>query len=210
MVKMPRWTVLIGCAVFVAIVGSGCGSSAAPASNSSTQPAKPPAGNTQSPQPTAAQSPAAKPAAPAQAAPVADKLLTIADVEKVSGLTGIKLVDRDPSKGAGGDLNFAMPDGSLVVMLNTLNQRNYDDSKKQPGAVKEQVSGVGDDAWSGPADDNSWAMKGPDGHAIQVAFSFRKGTQGVSMATFLKTGTAQPYLSQDQLRELAKSILSRM
>jgi hypothetical protein len=42
--------------------------------------------------------------------PVASKsyndYLTAADIEKVSGMTGVKLIPKDPSKGAGGNLNF--------------------------------------------------------------------------------------------------------
>ena len=44
--------------------------------------------------------------------------LTVQDVEKITGLQGVKLVPRDPSKGAGGDLNFANKDGKLILMVN--------------------------------------------------------------------------------------------
>ena len=131
-------------------------------------------------------------------------------MEKVSGLSGIKLVPYDPSKGAGGQLNFALQDGSLVLIMSTMGSSMYDQSKKQKSFVKEQVSGIGDDAFSGPADDNTWAIKGSDGHALQVAFNFRKGTQAASLGTFVKPETTQLFLSQDQLRELAKLMLSRM
>ena len=43
--------------------------------------------------------------------------LTVQDVEKITGLHGVKLVPADPSKGAGGDLNFANKDGKLILMV---------------------------------------------------------------------------------------------
>ena len=40
-------------------------------------------------------------------------LLTIADIEKVSGVSGIKLVDKGSLPGAGGSLNFALNDKNV-------------------------------------------------------------------------------------------------
>lgn len=47
----------------------------------------------------------------------ADDLLKIADVEAATGLKGLKLVPKDPMKGAGGTLNFADADGKLVLLV---------------------------------------------------------------------------------------------
>ncbi len=46
-----------------------------------------------------------------------EKLLTIEEVESVTGIEGIKLVPRNPQIGAGGELNFALADGSMVLMV---------------------------------------------------------------------------------------------
>lgn len=42
-------------------------------------------------------------------------VLTVADVEKATGLTGIKTVAKNPMKGAGGELNFATADDKVVI-----------------------------------------------------------------------------------------------
>ncbi|MDP2300535.1 MAG: hypothetical protein Q8M55_07465, partial [Actinomycetota bacterium] len=44
-------------------------------------------------------------------------LLTPADVEQVTGLTGLSVVPYDPAVGAGGDVNIADETGQLVAML---------------------------------------------------------------------------------------------
>ena len=46
-----------------------------------------------------------------------ESLLTIKDVEDVSGMQGVKLVPRNPQVGAGGELNFALADGTLLLMV---------------------------------------------------------------------------------------------
>jgi len=50
--------------------------------------------------------------------------LNIADVEKVSGVQGVQLVDYDPSIGAGGDINFALSDTPCFYLLKS-NQNLY-------------------------------------------------------------------------------------
>jgi hypothetical protein len=52
------------------------------------------------------------------AAQVSDQRLTTADVEKVSGMSGVKTVPRGSRPGAGGDLNFVGADGKLLLMVN--------------------------------------------------------------------------------------------
>jgi len=47
-----------------------------------------------------------------------DKLLTIADVEKVTGLSGVKTVPNGSQTGAGGMLNFVNASGKLVLAVN--------------------------------------------------------------------------------------------
>ncbi len=214
MLKKPGWTALVVRFAFLVLALTACSSPAASTGGAASA-AKPTAGAASAAKPTAGAAPASKPASgPSSAASAADKLLTVSDVENVTGLTGIKLVPRNPSTGAGGDLNFALPDGSMVLMVNFMSAGMYDESKKQKGAVKEQVSGIGDDAFSGPADDNPYAIKpSPNEHAFQSEFAFRKGSQAVEMATYLNMNKPVPptmYLSQDQLRDLAKMMISKM
>ena len=124
--------------------------------------------------------------------------LTVQDVEKITGLQGVKLVPPDPSKGAGGDLNFANKDGKLILMVNR-NLRSdmlYTQTKNMKGAFKEDIQGVGDAAFTGP----------PGNYPYFVAFKKGKGSGTVS--TFLTfTGTVLP---MDQIKKVAQQIVSGM
>jgi hypothetical protein len=140
--------------------------------------------------------------------PSVDKLVTPADVEKISGLTGIKLVPRDPSKGAGGDLNFATQDDSLVLMVLVSGSSLYKQSKEETGYFHADVSGIGDEAFDGPADAKNYFAP-PGGKADPFLLAFRKGTSMVTMSSFLGPDQ-KAYFSQEKLRELAKLVASRM
>ncbi len=63
--------------------------------------------------------------------------------------------------------------------------------------VRDSVSGIDDEAFDGPA-------KVPDLYALV----FRKGDRAVSLASFLNPDEMKSLLSQEQLRALAKTILS--
>jgi hypothetical protein len=129
------------------------------------------------------------------------KYLTGADVEKVSGIKGIKEVPRDPSKGAGGDLNFADADGKLVMMANFSGNSVYEKSKQQKGFFKSDVKGVGEEAFSGPS-------SGPE-----YVLVFRKGVHCVSLSSFFNMGgpASKPtMLSKEQLIELGKGIAGKL
>ena len=125
--------------------------------------------------------------------------LTVQDVEKITGLHGIKLVPADPSKGAGGDLNFANKDGKLILMVQRMlySDALYSQTKKMKGAVKADIEGVGDAAFTGPAGN------------LQYFVSFKKGKGSGSAATFLSiTGGTQ--LPLDQVKKVAQQIASGM
>jgi hypothetical protein len=47
-----------------------------------------------------------------------DPRLTVADVEKITGITGVHLVAPGSQPGAGPGLNFAGPDNQLILMVN--------------------------------------------------------------------------------------------
>jgi len=124
--------------------------------------------------------------------------LTVQDVEKITGLQGVKLVPRDPSKGAGGDLNFANKDGKLVLMVQRMLSSDalYSQTKNMKGAFKEDIQGVGDAAFIGP----------PGNYPYFV--SFKKGKGSGSAATFLGfTGTL---LTIDQVKKVAQQIAAGM
>ena len=136
-------------------------------------------------------------AVPQTSNPATAKLLTIADVESVTGVKGVKLVPKDIRRGAGGDLNFAKTDGSLLVMLIAM-PGMYDMWKSQKVLYNAAVSGVGDEAFNGPAG------------AIQYVIYFRKGKNSGSISSFVSPSDMKPVLSQDQLKALAKIVNSRM
>jgi hypothetical protein len=124
--------------------------------------------------------------------------LTVQDVEKITGLHGVKLVPPDPSKGAGGDLNFADKDGKLILMVNRDLYSNmlYSQTKNMKGTVKTEINGLGDAAFTGPAGN------------LQYFVSLKKGKGSGTVATFLTfTGTQLP---MDQVKKVAQLIASGM
>ncbi len=133
--------------------------------------------------------------------PAYAKLLTPADVSKATGLSGIKLIPPDPSKGAGGDLNFGLPDGKQILMANFQDAKYYTQSKAMKDSYGGDVQGIGDEAFIGKV------------MGMESILYFRKGARSVALSSFLDSGKGwpgKPYLNQQQLRQLAALILSRM
>jgi hypothetical protein len=133
--------------------------------------------------------------------PAYAKLLTPADVSKVTGVSGVILVPRNPSKGAGGDLNFALPNGKQMLMVAFLDTDAYNQSKAMKGVYGGGVKGVGDEAFIGK-------VMGTDS-----ILYFRKGTRGVALSSFFDTDKGwplSPYLNQQKLRQMAALMLSRI
>jgi hypothetical protein len=52
------------------------------------------------------------------------------------------LIPPDPRKGAGGDLNFALPDGKQILLVTFLDTKNYEQSKAAKSVNGGQVQGV--------------------------------------------------------------------
>ena len=128
------------------------------------------------------------------------KLLTVQDVEKVTGRTGVKLIPKNPMKGAGGDLNFALADETILVIAAIQKAEMYETWKKQEGFFYAEVLGIGNAAFEGPS----------IGEARYILI-FKKGKTAVSLSSFfdMKAG-GDPFLSQDQLRALAKIVTLRL
>ena len=124
--------------------------------------------------------------------------LTVQDVEKITGLHGVKLVPPDASKGAGGDLNFADKDGKLILMVNRnlSSDMFYSQTKNMKDTVKADITGLGDAAFIGPAGN------------LQYFVSFKKGKGSGTVSTFLTfTGTQLP---MDQVKKVAQLVASGM
>ncbi|NLP42161.1 MAG: hypothetical protein GX348_08210 [Veillonellaceae bacterium] len=130
---------------------------------------------------------------------VADKskYLTVADVENVSGLTGIKLVAKDPNKGAGGDLNFATADEKLFVMFKLSSASAYKTYANSTNMFHSTITGIGEEAFIGPK------------NSPQYGLLFRKGQHTVELYSYLvpPNGTT---LTIDQLKQLGKIVESRL
>ena len=138
-------------------------------------------------------------AAPARAQ-VPDGRLTIADVERISGLRGVTQVAKASTTGAGGNLNFVGPDGKLLLMVNFGSAAFYDGAKKAPMTFHALVPGLGDEAFDGPTG------------TLQYTLYAKKGAKAFSLGTFFvpRSRPMQPRLTMDQLKAAAKIILSRL
>ena len=130
----------------------------------------------------------------------ASDLLTIADVEKVSGLTGIKTVERASVAGAGGDVNFVTAEGKLVLIATSYDGAGFDALKDTPN-YREPLSGLGDAAFVGPAKDIVETL-----YEVGV----KKGDHGALLVTFFKSPSKETMLTMGQLKELAGIVESRL
>jgi hypothetical protein len=103
-------------------------------------------------------------------------------------------------KGAGGDLNFALADETILVIAAVQKAEMYETWKEQEGFFHADVSGIGDEAFEGPS----------IGKARYVLI-FKKGETAISLSSFFNMMEGgDPFLSQEQLRELAKIMVSRL
>jgi hypothetical protein len=130
---------------------------------------------------------------------VAAKYLTPADVEKVAGITGVKVVAKNPSKGAGGDINFA--DGKGLILMVNVGSAKWFANMKTSRNYRGPVGGLGDEAFDGPSTEIM---------ATLYQLGFRKSDNAALLTTYLVPGdppTAR--LSQDQLKQLAAIAVSR-
>ena len=137
-------------------------------------------------------------AAPVPAAPDFSKYLTVADVEKVSGISGIKLMPKNPNVGAGGDLNFATADGNLVLMAGFHDVSMY--NKYSPDTYHSSVKGIGEEGFVGPKQGNHYII------------GFRKAQHSIVLNTFFKFDgkPGDTMLTMDQLKQLAKIVEGRL
>jgi hypothetical protein len=132
-----------------------------------------------------------------------DSRLTLADVEKVSGIKGIQQVGPGSVVGAGPGLNFTGPDKKMVLMVNFGPAALYQRAKTQTLPVTNQpifhadVRGIGDEAFDSPP--------GP----LQYVLYVRKGANAISLTAYY-VGKDKATLTIDQLKQLAMIIVSRM
>ena len=129
-----------------------------------------------------------------------ENLLTVNEVEKVTGMQGIQLIPRNPRIGAGGDLNFALADGTLILITTVQKPSMYNTWKSQEGFFHASVSDIGDEAFDGP-----------NFGEHRYVLIFRKGDKAISLSSFFNMQAGgKPFLSQEQLREIAKIVISKL
>lgn len=139
---------------------------------------------------------------PPAEAPVPAELLTPADVERVSGLPGLKVVPYDPAIGAGGEVNIADESGQLVAMLVVGGPDVWDAWLTDGFTVRESVTPpVGEESFIGPSPDVSDAV---------YIFGFLKGETAIAVDTFFAADGNGTILSTEQLRDLAEIVESRL
>jgi hypothetical protein len=129
-----------------------------------------------------------------------DNYLKAGDLEKATGLKGVKSIVKHALPGAGGDLNFATADDKLIVMIQVVGKSNYAGYKKY--FFKADIKGVGDEAMEGAT------IPGQVSNLV----AFTKGTECVALTAFgdAASGGKKNMLSVAQLMGLAKVIASRM
>jgi len=125
-----------------------------------------------------------------------DKYLSIADVQKLTGLSGIRQVPRGEE--ADGDLNYARSDGKIILSISFYPSSAYASAKSSKTGFKASVQGIGEEAFWGPKD-------GPPLYIL----AFRKGAYAVILNTELES-QASSRLSSEQLAAIAKLLASRM
>jgi len=133
-----------------------------------------------------------------------DPRLTVADVERVSGVKGIQLVSAGSLPGAGPGVNFAGPDKHMVLMVNFGTAALYRRAKEQkpiagmPPLFHADVPGIGDEAFDSPS--------GP----LQYVLYVRKGANAASFTAYFVSRTRKATLTMDHLKQLATIAIGRM
>jgi hypothetical protein len=127
-----------------------------------------------------------------------DKLLTAADVEKITGQTGVKAVPRNAAIGAGGDLNFGTATGAILVMVQVVDVKYYPQFKS--AYFRTALAGVGEEAFTGIT----------VGGTVENFACFKKGAQSVAVTGFVDLKSGKTALTRDQVVAMATIIASRM
>jgi hypothetical protein len=126
--------------------------------------------------------------------------LNVTDIEKVAGMSGVKLIQKDGSKGAGGHLNFAASDDNLIVMVQFVHKSQYEGFKTVCKEISE-IKGLGDQALKG-----STIISYPENVVV-----FTKGNTCIALMVYGNLNDmGKNMLTIEQTTELAKIIASRL
>lgn len=129
-----------------------------------------------------------------------DNLITTSDVERATGLTGVKQVPREQqNKFRNGDINFISRDGQPLLMIEIRPDFVLDAMKADSGYFKAPVNGLGVEAFTSPAFDPQFSINLHKGNYVTVV------TTHVDPKDKTKT-----VLKMDQLIAIAKIVAERM
>lgn len=170
----------------VALAATGCGAGTAQKDGSTTTST-----------PSAEQSGAASAGSMKGSNPDPSALLRLSDVEKATGLSGLKVVAPGSSPEAVGRLNFATNGGDLVVIMNIGDAVAFDESREGM-FFRKDVGGLGEAAFVGPSEKVS---------PLLSILAAKEADRAVILRTFAKDGGGT-WLTTEQLRSLAESVLS--
>jgi hypothetical protein len=129
-----------------------------------------------------------------------EKYLTAAEVKEA---TGFKEVVQKPENGRE-PLKFVNENGSIILTVRFSTAKTYNKAEAvKLQLVKEELKGIGEDAYVGPQGD------------LPYLLTFKKGSLAVNMTNFVnakstKTGEASLYLTLDQVKALAKIIAAKI
>jgi hypothetical protein len=131
-----------------------------------------------------------------------ENTLKTTDIEKVTGLKGVKVVPRDPAKGASGMMNFADAQGvGFTATFEIITPEALAKTKASStwkGMIKGPVSGVGDEAYSGPKNGEPFIL------------IFKKGKNWVTVSTGLNPMTMKPKIPMEKMQAIASIMASRL
>lgn len=139
-------------------------------------------------------------AAPVFAEGQFDHVISSADVEKATGLSGVKQVPRVKlDKFRNGDLNFMTKDDKPLLMIQFRPLFLFDQMRSDPGYFKAAVPAVGEAAFTSPA------------FAPQFSVNFIKGGHfGIVTTHVDPKDKNRTVLTMDQVIAVAKLVASKM
>lgn len=135
-----------------------------------------------------------------------DNIITAAEVEKATGLAGVRQVPRDKAapgytenKLLTGDLNFVRKDGQPILMIQFRPAFVFDQFKADTDYHKAPVPGIGSSAFSSPV------------YPPQYSINFVKGSYYAVVTTHLDPADkSRTLITFDQLVVIARLVASRM
>ncbi len=128
-------------------------------------------------------------------------LLTVADVQKVTGRSGIRAVTRAAgAEDSTNDLRFAGADGRVILTVSVQPANALDRLKAEPMYFRGPIKGIGEEAFEGPR------------FGFPMYLYFRKGNAVVALLTYADPDSREdaPLLQWEQLTALARIALARM